>query len=144
MKIEKDKYVKIILRNNLQVEGTVVEWTESEVTLQSLDNKNLIIIPHPNDDIVVMRVSMEIQTPIPTPKISEKPPEEIKEEISNVISSTTPSDDGWRLKHLAELRAQLASQEKKIISEKLKSHHITETNEVVYGFPGFFKKSDSQ
>jgi len=122
-----------LLKNNIQLEGIVENW-DKDAILRSLDGKSLIIIPHPDDDIVVIRIILQ-ESPI---KIKDLPPKnEVEKEIENIVEKTTSSDDYWRLKRLAELRKELVNQDKKIVSEKLRSHSVTETNKVSYGLPGF-------
>jgi hypothetical protein len=145
-------HVKILLRNNTIVEGVVEEWYGNVVKLQSLDDKSYVIIPHPEEDIILIKVFLEpateetsTETPMETP-VEEHDPVETKTELEEKFQQTLeqPSGDPLRDKSLAELKTLMAAQDRQIIANKLKSHHLGETKKVKYGYPGFFKKPGSQ
>lgn len=133
--------VKVLLRNNTVAEGIVKEWGES-IKLQSLDEQSYMIILHPNEDIILFKVFLEGNSE--EMKISSKyeSREETKTELENRFQQVLdqPSDDANRIKSLAELRLLLAQEDRQIIANKLKQHHIGETKKVEYGYPRFLKK----
>ena len=49
-------HVKLILKNNTVVEGIVEEWFANYVKLKSLDGQSVMIIPHPNEDIMLIKI----------------------------------------------------------------------------------------
>jgi len=134
---EKGQHVKCLLRSNTLAEGTVEEWDNNIVKLLSLDEKSLLIIHHPQDDIILTKVIL-CDAPLDTKdKIVEVQPE-LEEQFQEVYEQ--PSGDDLRTKRMVELKSLLAAQEKKIIAEQLKDHKIAEVKEVKYGYPGFFSK----
>jgi DNA-binding NtrC family response regulator len=141
-------HVKILLRNNTIVEGIVQEWYGNVVKLQSLDDKSYVIIPHPEEDIILIKVLLEevseenAEETEPEPPAPEAVQTELEEQFQKVYEQ--PSGDPLREKNLAELKTMMAAQERQIIADKLKSHHLGETKKVKYGYPGFFKKPGSQ
>jgi hypothetical protein len=147
-------HVKILLRNNTIVEGIVKEWYGNVVKLQSLDDKSYVIIPHPEEDIVLIKV-LEGMPKIDLPIVDEvtdtmdtvttEGVHMVEREIGHLESQfeeaqNLPTDDPDKAKTLARLRILMAEQEKKIISEKVRNHYPTEAKKVEYGYPGFFKK----
>ncbi len=75
--------------------------------------------------------------------INTEPPqqEEVLIEVAPDQSEveTNPFDHKYN-KSIAELKKDIADQERKIIADKLKNHRIGEVTKVNYGYPGFFKK----
>jgi hypothetical protein len=133
MNIEMGQHIKCILKNSTVVEGTVKEWSAKNCVLLSLDKKSLLIIPHPDEDIMLIKVMLgEIQNNFPAPIITK--PQEVFEQVAKELHSDL------KMKHLAELRLLEKEQDKKIIEEKLKEHSINEVKAVKYGYPGLFKK----
>lgn len=121
------EHIKCVLLNNCIAEGKVVEWGD-ECTLSSLDECSFILISR--KDIVLTKIFKKMQIT----SIENKFEEEYKK----------PSDDDLRTKNLAELKIELIEQEKKIVANKLKAHHIGQNKKVEYGQPGFFKKSSTE
>ena len=134
MLVKKDDRVKVVLRNSIQVDGIVESWSEQESVLLLEDGSGKMIITKTSEDVMLIKI-------ISTPTIEEL--EEEKEELAERFDETylEPSDDGLRLKKLADLRKELDQQDKKIISEKLKSHSITEVRPVRYESHIFKKPS---
>src|SRR5574339_599291 len=151
-------HVKILLRNNTIVEGIVEEWYGNVVKLQSLDDKSYVIIPHPEEDIILIKVLTgmpKIDLPLvdevtdTTDTVTSEGVRMVEREISDLESQfetakNLPTDDPNKTQTLAQLRILMAEQEKKIISEKVRNHYPSETKKVKYGYPGFFKKPGSK
>lgn len=135
-----NSHVKILLRNNTITEGIVQEWSNI-VKLQSLDDQSYMIIFHPEDDIILLKVFLD-QAPAEKVKIISKEQSELEEKFQRIVEQ--PSDDLNRHQNLAELRVQLAKQERQIIANKLKDHHIGQTQKVTYEQPRFFPKPSSE
>lgn len=130
---QKGQHIKCILRNNLVVEGIVEFWSDDKSILRSLDGANISIIQHSAQDIVVIKIIL-------------KESSQIKNELETKFDEVyqQPSEDTLRLKNMAELKILMIEQEKKIIAEKIKDHHIGEVKKVNYGQPKFFKKPGSE
>lgn len=152
---EVGQHIKVILKNNTVVEGIVEEWFNNYVKLKSLDEKSILIIPHPNEDIMLIKVFLTPEFPkLEFVKLKKDDGTEIEttpeaHRVLNEVASLEeqfqetlklPSDNPDRLKTLAELKRLMNEQEKKIVSEKVKNHYIDGTRKVQYGYPGFFKK----
>jgi hypothetical protein len=144
--------VKCILRTGAMVEGIVEEWGET-VQMLSLDGESILIIPRPSEDIMLIKILLISEEEIP--KESFKDPElvvaisnnvpypnSLEEEFDEVYNQ--PSGDDLRTKKMAELKILLAEQDKKIVSEKIKDHHIGNTRKVEYGFPQLNKIKSPQ
>ncbi len=136
MKPDIGQYVKCLLINNLIVEGYVEGWSDLFVKIKSPDDNNILIIHHPERDIVLTKIVLQTKKEIITSS---------KEKLTNLEKEfeqeyTKSSDDNLRIKKLADLKVMIAEQDKKIITDKLKDHHISETRIVKYGYPGFFQK----
>jgi hypothetical protein len=138
------QYVKCLLTSNNLVEGYVEFWDSTQVQLKSLDNKSILIINHPDDGISVIKIMLN------EPQKETIKPELIKQEnltdLDKQFKQTydQPSGDDLRTKKLAELRILQAEQEKKIVSEKLRQHHIAEVRKVTYGYPRFISQPSTK
>jgi hypothetical protein len=126
---QKGQHIRCLLRNNLIIDGIVESWSDAKSVLRSLDDASVSIIQHSAQDIVVIKIIL-------------REPEKVKGDLSAQFTEqlAKPSDDEFRLKNMAELKTLLNEQEKKIIAEKLKDHHVGDVKKVAYGQPGFFKK----
>ena len=131
--------VKLFFRNNLQISGVVEKYDNNELVLKSFDSKNQMIILHPQDDIVAITINVE-------EKLPESPPGKVKDELTQKFEEVynSPSENDLRIKELAELKSLLLEQEKKIISNKLKSHTISNSKPTTYEYPGFLSKPSSK
>jgi hypothetical protein len=127
-----NQHVKCMFKNNVLLEGTVEEWYGNMIQLRSMDGKNVIVIPDPIEIMFYIIVESEPE------ENSIEPPTELEEQFQQVYEQ--PSDDPLRTKSLAELKGLMAEQEKQIIIDKLRSHHIGDVRKVEYGYPGFYKK----
>ena len=125
-----NKHVKLLLNNNILIEGTVLCWSATSVEVLSLDKKSTSIILHPNEDIRVIKIIHK------TPAIVEN--SSLEEEFKK--TSEQPGHDDLKLKKLVELKSELIKQDKEIVANKLKQHYIIEPKKVNYEYPGFFKK----
>lgn len=136
-----DKHVKLLLNSSIIIEGIVKKWDNQEVHILSMDGLSTSIITHPKEDIRVIKVIHQNEVIQPSPQEvasvlnSAKELEKKFEEVYN-----KPSDDELRIKNLAELRIEMVKQEKQILAEKLRNHHINNTVKVDYNPPSFFKK----
>lgn len=137
-----NQHVKCILRTGAIAEGFVEEWSNVKVQLKSLDGESILIIPHPNEDIMMIKIIIGNICQKDTHSNSTAAYNETTNELEKEIQYTKdlPSDDPKRIKTLAKLRVMLVKQEKKIIAEKVKSHNIGDVRKVKYGQPEFFKK----
>jgi hypothetical protein len=133
-------HVKILLKNNATVEGIVQEWGIN-IKLRSLDDQSYMIIPHPESDIVLIKV-FHSDTFEEKEKIETASEDEVKTKLERQFQQVIeqPSDDPTRHKSLAELKVLLANQDRQLIADKLRSHHLRETKKVEYGYPGFLSE----
>lgn len=141
------QHVKCLLRNNSLVEGIVKYWNTDRIELQSLDEKSILIIPHPEQDIMMIKILLEnISDKENSQKLNPPNHAFYSAELEKQIQETydLPSDDPRRIKTIAELKIMLAEQEKKIIVEKMKEHHLGDVRKVQYGYPGLNKKPRTQ
>jgi len=51
-----EQHVRCIFRNGTLIEGIVKEWQPSGAQLQSLNDESILIIPHPDQDIILIKV----------------------------------------------------------------------------------------
>jgi hypothetical protein len=133
------QYVKCILKNGAVVEGYVEEWIQNEVQLRSIDGESIMIITHPEEDIMLIKIMLDKQESIETP-VNSPPPARTDLEQEFEETYNQPSNDDLRVKKLAELKIMLVEQDKKIITDKMKDHRIGEVKKVMYGYPGPDKK----
>lgn len=149
------QHVKCILRSGAMVEGIIQEWSNNEVQLLSLDAESILIVPHPDQDIMLIKILVEMPeidlplvnevtntTEVVTSEVLRTAENELERKFQEV--KKLPSDDPERIKTLAELRILMAEQEKKIVTEKLRNHYPSETRKVQYGYPGFTKKPSTK
>jgi hypothetical protein len=137
-----NEHVRCFLRNSTVIEGIVISWAANEIQLQSLDQKSILIIHNPAQDIVLTKVllSEENLEEISEPEIV-KPILPIEENICSLPDDGEEDPMALRAKSVAELKVELAIQERNIIAKKLKDHHFTEVpRKTTYGYPEFFKK----
>jgi hypothetical protein len=124
-----NQHVKCIFRNGTIVEGMVEEWVPGTVHLRSLSDQSLMIILHPDEDIMMIKV-------IPDPEeeivVQDNAEDEIKsnsslgqvqEQIRSKLKEVEDNKDPELEKlSVAELKRLAAEQEKKIIVDKIKEH----------------------
>lgn len=137
---EVGQHVKCLLKNNSIAEGIVVEWFTNYVKLKSLDDESIMIIHHPEQDIMLTKI-MVGRTPTSFAEaMHAREQKKVLEEIAKENQGENNPFDPNHHKSLAELRADLAKQDREIIANKLRSHHIGDVKKVKYGLPGIFKK----
>jgi hypothetical protein len=125
---QKGQHVQCLHRLGGTVEGIVEKWSEEESILRTLDGKHILLIPKTAEDIRLIKISLPEKT---VPEIKNA----IKEKLNEVQQPTgDPEADAFNLK---ELRKMVIEQEKKIIADKIKEHHIGDVKKVTYGFPTF-------
>lgn len=131
---QKGQRVKCAMRNNIVIDGIVESWSDSQSILRSLDGTSISIIQHTAQDIVVIKILLKEPTKIKS---------ELEKQFEEVQKS--PSDNELRIKDMAELKTMMAEQERRIVSEKIKDHRVVDdVKRVMYGQPGFFKKSSTK
>jgi small-conductance mechanosensitive channel len=122
-------------------EGIVQSWDNREGVLKSLDGKSLMIIQHPNRDILAIQVILVEQN---IQELKNKTEQSISKTAGDIIKSIQNSDSqeiiNDHIKTIAELKKDLDEQERKIVAEKLKDHYIGSTGKAKYELPGFCKK----
>lgn len=137
MIIEKDQHIICCLKNNAVLEGTIESWLDNEVVLLSLDGQSRLIIQHPTQDIVFVKVILN--------SVALAPLSEVKQQVYNQLQEVLQEpDEDLRRHNIHHLKYLLNEQERKVIKEKIKEHHLGDVRMIKYGTPGFFKKSGSQ
>lgn len=139
------QHVKCILRTGAMAEGIVQEWDNSIVQLLSLDGESVIIIPHPNEDIMLIKIVLDlIKNEEMEPKVARQIINEVKTDLEQKFQETLNRPDPFNTDHnrsLADLKIEMAKQDRKIIMEKLRDHHPgSNSRKVTYGYPGPNKK----
>jgi sRNA-binding regulator protein Hfq len=139
MKLLQNQLVKILFRNGTSVEGIVEVW-DPDYVLRSGDGKSLLIIQDPKQDIMAIKVILsEDHSKKPT-DISEV------EEVPEAVPEETPEEckelDPIRLRamRLAEIRREAAAADARLFKERLRSHEITESKPIQYGYPSILTK----
>lgn len=123
------QHVKCFLRNSMVVEGSIIEWNDLQVVLQSLDDKSILIIHQPIHEILLTKIiisEQDIQEELPLP--SEKPKkrqlsdlqQQVKQKLYEV--QTAADDTNLNKKNLTELRELVLEQDKQIIIQKKREH----------------------
>jgi hypothetical protein len=151
MIFEVGQHVKCFLRTSTIIEGIVQESSERQLILKSLDGENLLIVHQPIQDIVLTKVLLSKKAPEELQKnLSSKPPAAFQHETLNQAFEATvaegeeePDPMALQAKTTAQLRIELAKEERKILAAKLRDHHPNSAEaprKITYGYPGFFKK----
>lgn len=142
------QHVKCFFRNGASVEGIVDIWDVNTAKLRSFDGKSVLIISHPSEDIMMIKIVLEIKSEYEyeeeLPTISEAIQTQIELQFDGSPPATDEVIDPYSSnynKNLVELRKDLAVQERRIIAEKLKEHRPTiGATKVQYEYPGPNKK----
>ena len=119
MIIDSGKHIKCVFKNGTVIEGIVKEWASGSVELESLNDQSLMIIMHPEEDIMLIKVMPEVPAEEPAP--AEESP--LKEEIIAKLEEAQKEEDPeLQNKSLEELRKMVLTQERKILVNKIKTH----------------------
>ena len=129
MKFEQNQHIKCVFKNGTLIEGLVESWTKEEVVLTSLDGESKLIIMHPDDDIMLIKLVLKSsqKESVEKPKLNLT---ELEEKLEEVYAQ--PSDDPNRITTMAELKIQLSEAEKQITANKLKDWNIKNPNGIEY------------
>lgn len=152
---DKGQHVKCVFHNGTVVEGIVEDWSlavayrsdgshVSNVVLRSLDDKSQLIIPHPETDIMLIKVMLEEASVEVEDKPLNEATNELEEKFIAQAEATDPHDiDG--VKSLAQLRIDLNKQEREIIAAKLREHRPTpyKSSTTPYHYPPVIMKDKS-
>lgn len=133
--IEPGLYVKLIFRNATQAEGIVESWGDDISILVSADGLSKFVVLHTNEDLLGVKVCFEEPE---TPTQNRRNFEETVEEFKEVYAQ--PSADELRLHNLAHLKSLMNEQEKKITTDKLQDHAVSEIKQSQYGLPSFIPR----
>lgn len=151
------QHVKCILRNGAVAEGIVKEWTDKTVELKSVDGESILIIVHPNEDIMLIKIVLPMpEIALPTIDIVDDHTEVVNSRGVQIVegelqqkfqeAQKLPSDDPTRIPTLAKLRNMMIEQDKKIITEKVRNHYasspydLSRRGKLVYNYPNFTKQ----
>lgn len=141
MKLEKGQYIECALKNGWIVSGTIDDISSTALQLTRSDGKGIAIILRPNEEIVVIKIPFKIESVVKSDDVKKYPENDTESQINK---PSMPHEDPDTLKTLSELRVEYLEQEKQEISNKLRSHEISDVRKVEYGYPGFFKKPSAK
>src|SRR5260370_35287871 len=120
------QHIKCIFRNGTIVEGIVKECLPNSVQLQSLSDQSLLIILHPEEDIMMIKI---VVSEAPAEEVySEKEPAvevPIQEKIRAKLKEVEKPIENPELqaKTISELRQLPPGQDKQIITSKISKHY---------------------
>jgi len=132
--ISNGQFIKVIFRNGTTLEGFVKNWSDTKATLTSEDKTTSLIIMNVSEDVMLIK----IMEPPKTIKELENETIKLEEEFEEVKAA--PSADELRLQKLADLKKLMIEQDKKIVSEKVKTHTSEGPQPVQYKYPSFILK----
>jgi hypothetical protein len=161
MILKEGQHVKLLFRNGVTAEGTVIFWEPNSYKLESLDKKSILII-HNLDDIMITKIVLNQDQFIQENKQENKQENETSldflDEIIKKRSKNNPqfqqmiedaalhqseqnlTAQDLRAKKLVELQQTKAKIEREEISAKLRNHHIGEIKPTNYGYPSYLNK----
>lgn len=113
MKPQPNQQIHVVFRNGIQLDGTVIDWSDDKSVLTSTSGAATIVILKTDADVLFYRVS------------------NAKTEYQEVKEKPVKTDEDIR--DLAELKNELNILEREEIREKLNSHEISGTPQVNYG-----------
>lgn len=119
-----EQRVKCIFRNGTIVEGIVEEWGQ-EVHLVSLTDNSLMIICHPDEDIMMIKIMAdEAEEIIEDKDNSENNSTPIQDQIRTKIKEVIVPQEDPELQRLSitDLKRLADEQERQIIAKKIKQH----------------------
>ena len=119
-----EQRVKCIFRNGTIVEGIVEEWGQ-EVHLVSLTDNSLMIICHPDEDIMMIKIMAdEAEEIIEDKDNSENNSTPIQDQIRTKIKEVIIPQEDPELQKLSitDLKRLADEQERQIIAKKIKKH----------------------
>jgi hypothetical protein len=124
MKPQPGQHVKCIFKNGTIVEGIVEEW-DIEVHLLSLTDKSLMIICHPSEDLMMIKIMPDLAEDIVEGPAQEKVEIPIQDQIRTKIREVIVPNENSELQKssIAELKRLAVEQEKQIIAKKIKEHY---------------------
>ena len=140
MKPTEGQYVRCLFRTGLSMEGLVEKWSSGGATLTSVTDESTIIITHPDEDVMIIKILPPETIPDPTQE-NKKPTKEthkyttVDAAFEAITKESADPFDDLRNKTLAELKTKANEQEKKIIANKLKRHVPTHVRRPNYGYP---------
>jgi sRNA-binding regulator protein Hfq len=129
--IEPGKHVKYFLRNGMVLEGIIEKDGGSEVVLQSLDGKSLMILHKPAEDIMMTKIILEEvadepapQEPAPVAQTTSNTPAQdpVSEKLQQVLQQDDPD---LQKMSIEELRQLVMEQDRQLIANKKKEHFGT-------------------
>jgi len=146
--------VKCILRAGAAIEGIVEEWTDKSVQLRSLDGESILIITHPSEDIMLIKIMLEKveQDDVLSHEQNDAPSEpsniiqtDLEVKFSEKLSEPSDPENEDRNKSLADLKKEMVEHDRQLIINKLREHRPTgNESKVKYGYPGFMQKPRSK
>lgn len=124
---EKGQHVKCFMRSTMVLEGIVEDWSDVQIVLKSLDNKNIMIVHRPTEDIALTKIILEESQEMPIEKSLPNKLHEVKSEIKDKLQEVIQSTGNVDLdkNNLNRLRKLVIEQDKQIIAQKSKEYFGT-------------------
>jgi len=115
--------VKCFLRNSMALEGTVENWSDTQVILRSFDGESLMIIHAPSTDIVMTKVMLS-----DAPLISDNSPP-VQQSISKKLREVLQPTGNQELDEMSleQLKAMSKQHERDTLAQKKREHFGTST-----------------
>jgi len=130
MDIQPGQHVKCFFKIGTVIEGIIKSWSKDESELLSLNDNNLMVILHTNEDLMLVKIVLQenLEEEVPkrkTPQewLNAQPKEKIKEKLAEALQPT--GDLNIDNLNLTELRQLAHEQEKQMIAQKKKEHFGT-------------------
>lgn len=120
-----EQQVIVIFKTGIQISGIVVSWSDEKSVLKTSSETSFIVINSTKQDVMFYKIFNG----------------ELKEKAQEIIEKPIKTDDD--IKSLVELKGELNNLEREEISEKLKSQHITSSEQRTYGYPTSILKKPS-
>lgn len=119
--------VKCFLRNSMALEGTVENWSDTQVILRSFDGESLMIIHTPSTDIVMTKVLLSVE---PAPLRSSDNSSPVQQHISRKLQEVLQPTENQQLNemNLEQLKALSKQQDREILAQKKLEHFGTSSS----------------
>lgn len=122
--VPNDKHVRVVFRNGTIIEGIVKEWVSNYVELRSLSDESIMIIAHPEEDIMLIKVLPD--KPVKEPKSAvEEMADKIRAKAAEIVENPPQTEEQAELqqKSIAELKRMVTEQDRKMIRKRIRDHY---------------------
>lgn len=138
--IKSGTFIKVFFKGGLSAQGTVVDCSESSLLLKAESCEDLLFINNPTEDLLMIRIFVQ--------KSDQPDQQSVDKPIDHNRSEFQPEqnlDIKNRSIKLVDLKLKQVEQERKNVSEKMKSFEPTPTTKLIeYGQPKFTKQHSGE